>query len=202
MILISYLLTILLLLFEKSYAQNDEKPGPSQLYEEMHILDEPNNFILYWTIKNNEITFEIHVKTTGWFGFGLVSNENNNHLDIVIASINNATKIGHMSDRHTFNSMIAKSDDHLDWIPVLLKAHNDHFILKVHRKLKICNRNFQDLDFQHGLNKFIFMKNDNSLFNSNDDIDLAKVKHHTSKLQLDFKHWKDSKDNKVIINYL
>ena len=36
--------------------------GPSQIYDNMMILVEPDIYTVYWTLNQTDITFEVHVK--------------------------------------------------------------------------------------------------------------------------------------------
>ena len=51
------------------------KPSESYTYKIIIDEDEPELYQLLWKINNNdEIVFEVHVKTTGWIGIGISSN--------------------------------------------------------------------------------------------------------------------------------
>ena len=50
--------------------ENEMSPsinGPSELFEHMLILVEPNVYILFWSSNQSDITFEVHVKGSSMF---------------------------------------------------------------------------------------------------------------------------------------
>lgn len=63
-------------------------PSPTDSYDEMFILIEPDVYIVYWSITKKEITFEVHVKTSGWFTLGLNNNGFIHHSDLVVGWLN------------------------------------------------------------------------------------------------------------------
>ena len=65
-------------------------PGPSEFFDHIEILTEPNELILFWKFNETEIIFEVHAKTSGWVVFGLGP-------DLITAWLNKTT--GHFSNR-------------------------------------------------------------------------------------------------------
>jgi len=46
------------------------QPEPTTNYANMKTLAENNTYILYWNYNATDITFEVHIKSSGWGGFG------------------------------------------------------------------------------------------------------------------------------------
>jgi hypothetical protein len=50
------------------------KPTPTEQFGNVWQLDSHGNYWLFWKTNATHITFETHVKTRGYVGFGLSSN--------------------------------------------------------------------------------------------------------------------------------
>ena len=57
---------------------------PSMKYDFNVSLVSNDIYNLFWTVQDEEITFEVHVKTLGYVGFGLSKTGGMKHADIVI----------------------------------------------------------------------------------------------------------------------
>lgn len=57
-------------------------PGSSIEWKYSYYLD--NNFLVLWTPGENDVTFEIQVKTLGYVGLGFTRNDRIEEIDIVI----------------------------------------------------------------------------------------------------------------------
>lgn len=64
--------------------EEDKLESPSEQFDHMIILKEPDTFVLYWSYNSTDIKFEVHVKSSGWFGFGLSPGGFMDYSDIVI----------------------------------------------------------------------------------------------------------------------
>ena len=53
------------------------------------FLDVEERFFLSWDFTDDDITFEVAVNTTGWFGLGFSSNGGMKGADIIIGSVEN-----------------------------------------------------------------------------------------------------------------
>lgn len=76
-------------------------PAPSELFENILVLAKPSEYILYWSYNDTSIRFEVHVKTSGWFAFGLSPNGHLFNSDLVYGWINNDLT-GHFSGNQIF----------------------------------------------------------------------------------------------------
>ena len=59
-------------------------PTPSENFPFSTMLDKSSNYFLYWKVNSTHITFETHVRTLGYVGFGLSSNGKMFPSDVVI----------------------------------------------------------------------------------------------------------------------
>ena len=58
------------------------KPTEALPFKEQ--LDKNGDYILYWKVNATHITFEVHVRTHGYVGFGLSPNGNMYPADVII----------------------------------------------------------------------------------------------------------------------
>ncbi|KAK7083414.1 DBH-like monooxygenase protein 1, partial [Halocaridina rubra] len=84
-----------------------------------------------------EVTWELHVRTLGWFGFGFSSNGNMRGADIMTAWVKN----GHLflQDRHGIGDTRPPLDDHADWRPLYARENDTHTIVVVARDINTCD---------------------------------------------------------------
>ena len=73
------------------------KPVPTESYRHSLSLDEMENYYLFWTFDEDFITFEVHVKTQGWVGFGMSSTGGMKGADIVVGWVKNGQAQLHVS---------------------------------------------------------------------------------------------------------
>jgi hypothetical protein len=59
-------------------------PTPTESFPYNRTLDEHGDFVLFWKFNESHITFETHVKTRGYVGFGISPNGKMYPADIVI----------------------------------------------------------------------------------------------------------------------
>ncbi len=100
-------------------------PGPSQLFDHIEIITEPNEVILFWKIEKTEIIFEIHAKTPGWLLFGLGP-------DLITVWLNKT--IGHFSNRDAQLNIRTSGI----YSPLELKRIDQFLVVKFIRSFKIC----------------------------------------------------------------
>ena len=56
----------------------------SRNFEQSTQLDSEGKYIVCWNFNATHITFEVHVETAGYVGFGISPNGNMPHSDVVI----------------------------------------------------------------------------------------------------------------------
>lgn len=67
------------------------KPIPTRYYKHQVTLDDDGAYWLYWESNATHVTFEVHVKTHGYVGFGLTTNGKMFPSDVVIGWVSNGT---------------------------------------------------------------------------------------------------------------
>ena len=65
------------------------KPTPTEQFGNVWQLDSHGNYWLFWKTNATHITFETHVKTRGYVGFGLSSNGKMFPSDVVVGWVDN-----------------------------------------------------------------------------------------------------------------
>ena len=65
-------------------AASHPKPVPSEDYLLHEVLDNYGKFHVYWKFNTTHITFELHVKTRGYVGFGISPNGKMYPSDVII----------------------------------------------------------------------------------------------------------------------
>ena len=53
-------------------------------FDHAEILDKSGNYILFWNVNDTHVTFEVHVKTQGYVGFGFSDNGNMYPGDVIV----------------------------------------------------------------------------------------------------------------------
>ena len=53
-------------------------------FDHSEILDKDGNYILFWNLNDTHVTFEVHVKTKGYVGFGISNNGDMYPGDVVV----------------------------------------------------------------------------------------------------------------------
>ena len=72
----------------------------TQKYRFSKVMDGSGNYKLYWSFnrRNENITFAVRVKTTGWVGFGLSPNGQMPNSDVIIGWVDSNGQV-HMHVR-------------------------------------------------------------------------------------------------------
>lgn len=65
------------------------KPSPTEPFSNVWQLDNHDNYWLFWKTNGTHITFETHVKTKGYVGFGLSTNGKMFPSDVVVGWVDN-----------------------------------------------------------------------------------------------------------------
>ncbi|KAK3088535.1 hypothetical protein FSP39_020262 [Pinctada imbricata] len=126
-------------------------PKPTEAFPYMEQLDHDGKYILFWKFNSTHITFEVHVRTHGYVGFGLSPNGNMFPADVVIGWVKNGQ--AYFKDRHTTAYSSPLIDSSQDWF--LLHAEENDFgtVLKMVRKLDTCDHHDLKITFEPVLQK-------------------------------------------------
>lgn len=68
----------------KPVASSKTTPVPTEKYGHQFQLDENGHFLLFWKVSDGNITFETHVMTRGYIGFGISLNGNMYPSDVIV----------------------------------------------------------------------------------------------------------------------
>ncbi len=153
---------------------NENFPGPSEYFNEMIVIEQPDLLILYWKYDQTDITFEIHTRTVGWIQFGLSHSGMLQYSDVIVAWLNE-DGTGHFSDRHIIDKHPVV-DKIQNWHPILFEKRKNNFtLLKFTRKLIICDSSPQeeiDIDIFTSMNHIIYALGGKFINSEEKDIDL------------------------------
>lgn len=180
------LVIVSLVLANKLNGMNEYNPGPSEYFDEMLIVEDPDRLILYWKHNQTDIIFELHYKSFGWIMFGLSHSGLNQYSDVVVAWLNNDLT-GHFSDRH----IIYKTpiiDKVQNWSPLLFERRNNFTILKFSRKLTICGSAPQDeidIDIMPNNNYLIYAYGDSFIKDDKNNVDIDVSNAFIGKMTVD-----------------
>lgn len=78
------LLCVTLLFIPAVFGAAYERPKPILEFPFSENLDDDGNYQLYWKPNKTHVTFEVHVKTRGYVGFGISPNGRMYPADIVV----------------------------------------------------------------------------------------------------------------------
>ncbi|KAH3863954.1 DBH-like monooxygenase protein 1 homolog [Dreissena polymorpha] len=115
------------------------QPSTTENYDFHEILDENQDFHVHWNVDHEQknITFELHVRTHGYVGFGISHNGKMFPADIVIGWVKDEQI--HFKDRHAVALEMPLVDSSQDW-HLLYGAENTWgTVLKVTRLLDTCD---------------------------------------------------------------
>ncbi|KAK3586447.1 hypothetical protein CHS0354_001829 [Potamilus streckersoni] len=126
---------------------------PTEPFNYSIEVDPNGDFLLFWKFNDTHITFEVHVKTYGYVGFGLSENGNMYPADVVVGWVKDG--VTHFKDCHTTAHASPVVDIHQDWF--LLHGEENDFgtVLKFVRKLDTCDKN-EDEKIQDGTIRMIY----------------------------------------------
>jgi len=102
------------------------------------VLDRDGKVVLYWTPRDVDIIFELHVETHGWVGLGFSPNGGMAGADIVVAWVTDAGE-AIITDRHATDTSVPRLDESID---VTLEAgwENDtHTVVRFRRAWDTCD---------------------------------------------------------------
>ena len=60
-------------------------------YSHDSVLDKDQNYVLFWKYNTTHVTFEVHVKTKGYVGFGISTNGKMHPADVIVGWVKNGT---------------------------------------------------------------------------------------------------------------
>ncbi|KAL3871755.1 hypothetical protein ACJMK2_039733 [Sinanodonta woodiana] len=126
---------------------------PTEPFNYSTQLDTNGSYFIFWKSNITHITFEVHVKTFGYVGFGLSDNGKMYPADIVVGWVKDG--VTHFKDYHTTAHAPPVVDSHQDWF--LLHGEENDFgtVLKFVRKLDTCDKT-EDKKIEDGTVRVIY----------------------------------------------
>ncbi|XP_070572376.1 DBH-like monooxygenase protein 1 homolog [Ptychodera flava] len=114
-------------------------PVPTlQDYTHNVVLDGNEDYHMYWKFDDEKITFEVHVRTTGWVGFGFSPNGGMPGSDMVVGWVLDNGEVK-FTDRHATAYSEPIIDDKHDYKLLLGKEEDDFTVLKFERLIDTCD---------------------------------------------------------------
>jgi hypothetical protein len=95
---------------------------------------------LYWNYTSTDFIAEVHVKTSGWVGFGLSPNGGMGNADIYIGWIDSNGR-ANFTDRWATGKSTPVIDPNQDVTLNYFGQKNGYTIFKFTRKIKLCDAN-------------------------------------------------------------
>ena len=159
-----------------SFLLSNAAVAPTQTYQFNQILSQPDNFYLYWSYDDTEITFEVHVKNRvqtsipdnvksqypnvslkneTWFLLGFKDTSvgrNTTRFDFAVGWLF-SDGVGHLSDRNsqTLQPNTLQIDSENNFIPLDAKTVENYSIFKFKRFILNCNpANLEDFSIPTG----------------------------------------------------
>ncbi|CAF1122491.1 unnamed protein product [Rotaria sp. Silwood1] len=117
---------------------------------------EPNVVDLWWIVDETkqEITFELHIKTTGWIALGISPAGGMKGADIGLGWIDQSGQV-HFQDRYAYNfSRPVIDDTTIDWFALQGHEENGWTAIQFKRFLDTCDS--MDVPIKSGTNILIF----------------------------------------------
>ncbi|XP_064622631.1 DBH-like monooxygenase protein 1 homolog [Lineus longissimus] len=130
--------------------------SPSEDYIHSVTLSEDTRYTVFWKFDNDTVTFEIHVETLGWVGFGFSPSGGMRGSDVVMGWVKDG--IPHLSDRHAAGHALPKRDESQDYELLLGEEKDGLTILKFRRALVTCDEH--DSPIEDGTVRLIYAWND------------------------------------------
>jgi hypothetical protein len=114
------------------------RPPPSESFSRSLPLDADDKYHLYWSYTDTDITFEVHVETLGFVGFGISATGGMKDADIVIGWVKDG--VATFDDRYSEGNGVTPKKDKQgqDWTLLLANETETHTILKFTRPLDLC----------------------------------------------------------------
>ncbi|OWF40135.1 DBH-like monooxygenase protein 1 [Mizuhopecten yessoensis] len=113
------------------------KPTPTRHFEHYVRLDTTGQFWLFWTANATHVTFETHVNTHGYIGFGISPNGKMFPADVIVGGVKDGQT--YFKDYHTTEHAPPVVDQSQDWFLIAGKETASGTVLTFVRKLNTCD---------------------------------------------------------------
>jgi len=132
-------------------------PTPSETFSHNTILISPDVYYVYWKFDSKNITFEVHVKTSGYVGFGITPNGQMAGSDMIIGWVKDG--VTYFKDRRATGQVMPTVDSSQNWVLLSGSESGGYTILKFWRPLISCDKT-NDLDITSGTMRLIYSYKD------------------------------------------
>ncbi|KAK3586460.1 hypothetical protein CHS0354_001844 [Potamilus streckersoni] len=132
-----YLIAVFVLVSYVTVASGFMGITPTEPFSYSNQLDTSGNYLLFWKFNDTYITFEVHVKTHGYVGFGLSDNGKMYPADVVVGWVEDG--VAHFKDYHTTAHAPPVLDKHQDWFLLHGEENDFRTVLKFVRKIDTCD---------------------------------------------------------------
>ncbi|XP_077992068.1 DBH-like monooxygenase protein 1 homolog [Glandiceps talaboti] len=126
--------------------------SPVDVYPHSAFLDDLSKYQLYWKFDDNKITFEVHVETLGYVGFGISPNGGMANADIVIGWVKDGEV--YFTDRFASSNSEPGIDASQDYEILGWSETGTHTILTFSRKFETCD--IDDITITEGTLRLIY----------------------------------------------
>ncbi|KAL5011589.1 hypothetical protein ScPMuIL_010140 [Solemya velum] len=123
---------------------NRLSPSPTDHYPYNATLGHRGEYFLFWKFFDENVTFEVHVRTYGYVGFGLSLHGGMYPADVIIGWVDNGRP--HFADYHTLSDSTPILDPSQDWVLLYSEENDFGTILKFSRPLDTCDENDRVID--------------------------------------------------------
>ncbi|OWF40136.1 DBH-like monooxygenase protein 1 [Mizuhopecten yessoensis] len=113
------------------------RPTPTRHFEHYVKLDTTGQFWLFWTANSTHVTFETHVNTHGYVGFGISPNGKMFPADVIVGGVKDGQT--YFKDYHTTEHAPPVVDQSQDWFLIAGKETASGTVLTFVRKLNTCD---------------------------------------------------------------
>ncbi|XP_033727736.1 DBH-like monooxygenase protein 1 [Pecten maximus] len=113
------------------------RPTPTRHFDHYVQLDATGQYWLFWTTNDTHVTFETHVNTQGYIGFGISPNGKMFPADVIVGGVKDGQT--YFKDYHTTEHAPPVVDQSQDWFLIAGKETASGTVLTFVRKLNTCD---------------------------------------------------------------
>lgn len=145
---------------------NDQipKPTPSRHFDHYVQLDTTGQYWLFWTYNDTHVTFETHVNTHGYVGFGISPNGKMFPADVIVGGVKDGQS--YFKDYHTIQHAPPIVDQSQDWFLLSASETASGTVLTFVRKLHTCDSN-DDMVITSDTSRIIYSYHPNDVTDDN-----------------------------------
>jgi hypothetical protein len=111
---------------------------PTDNYANYQDLVDEGAYRLYWNYTSTDFIAEIHVRTTGWVGFGFSPNGGMAGSDMVIGWVD-SKGVANFTDRYASGKVLPTVDKNQNYKLLFSAERNGYTIFKFSRPIKLCD---------------------------------------------------------------